>query len=99
MRIGGISYGKAFQATELPLDKSTSTIKQSQKNEEITPKYAEQCEDIRIKKRKLVDEYLSENSKQIESYMDSDQLPVDFQGFILVNTKFMFCFQRYWLRA
>jgi len=55
MRIGGISCGKAFQATELPLDKSTSTIKSLKKIEEIIPKYAEQCEDIRIKMRKLVD--------------------------------------------
>jgi hypothetical protein len=30
------------------------------KIEEITPKYAEQCEEIRKKMRRLVDEYLSE---------------------------------------
>ena len=29
--------------------------------EELTPKYAEQCETIRKKMRQLVDEYLSEN--------------------------------------
>ena len=33
------------------------------KIEAITPKYAEQCEDIRKKMRKLVDEYLSECSE------------------------------------
>ena len=32
--------------------------------EEITPKYAEQCEEIRKKMRKLVNEYLSECSEQ-----------------------------------
>jgi hypothetical protein len=30
--------------------------------EDITPKYAEQCEKIRLKMRKLVDEYLSEKT-------------------------------------
>jgi hypothetical protein len=29
--------------------------------EEITPKYAEQCEEIRKKMRRLVDEYLAED--------------------------------------
>ena len=32
--------------------------------EDITPKYAEQCEEIRKKMRELVDEYLSEDPKQ-----------------------------------
>lgn len=32
------------------------------KIEDITPKYAEKCEQIRVKMRKLVDEYLSENT-------------------------------------
>jgi len=31
--------------------------------EEITPKYAEQCEEIRKKMRRLVDEYLAEEKK------------------------------------
>ena len=31
------------------------------KIEEITPEYAAQCEEVRKKMRKLVDEYLSEN--------------------------------------
>jgi hypothetical protein len=34
------------------------------KIEEITPKYAEQCEEIRKKMQKLVDEYISECSEQ-----------------------------------
>jgi len=32
-----------------------------EKVEEMTPKYAKQCEEIRSKMRKLVDDYLSEN--------------------------------------
>jgi len=31
--------------------------------EEVTPKYAQQCEEIRIKMRKLVDEYIAECSE------------------------------------
>ena len=34
-----------------------------EKIEKITPKYAAQCEEIRKKMRKLVNEYLSENEK------------------------------------
>lgn len=34
-----------------------------QKIEELTPKYAEQVEELRTKMRKLVEEYLSESSK------------------------------------
>jgi len=33
--------------------------------EELTPKYADQCEEIRLKMRQLVTEYLSENSNAI----------------------------------
>ena len=33
--------------------------------EELTPKYAEQCEEIRLKMRQLVTEYLSEDSNAI----------------------------------
>ena len=37
------------------------------KVEEITPKYAKQCEDLRSKMRKLVDDYLSEDQKIVNS--------------------------------
>ena len=37
------------------------------KVEEITPKYAKQCEDLRLKMRNLVNHYLSEDKKIVNS--------------------------------
>jgi fructose 1,6-bisphosphatase len=39
------------------------SVSSGKKIEEITPKYAEKCDAIRIKMRKLVDEYLSNCSE------------------------------------
>jgi alcohol dehydrogenase class IV len=44
-------------------DKLFMGCSSGKKIEELTPEYAEQCEVIRKKMRKLVDEYLSEYSK------------------------------------
>jgi hypothetical protein len=44
-------------------DKLFMDCSSGKKIEELTPEYAEQCEVIRMKMRKLVNEYLSEYSK------------------------------------